>query len=125
VARLKVRREFTAVQDGGRRVSTKFMTVLGQPNGRTHDRLGIIASRRLGGAVARNRAKRVLREIFRHHLASTPPGVSEPARVSAAQSKAAKSLDLVIIPRTDLLAAPVRVVEAEFASAVRKLRGAR
>jgi ribonuclease P protein component len=107
-ARLKVRREFTAVQDAGRRVSSKFMTVLAQPNGGTHDRLGIIASRRLGGAVARNRAKRVLRDVFR--------------RQSSLMPAPARSLDLVVIPRTDLLDAPVAVIETEFASAVRRLR---
>ncbi len=28
-------------------------------------RLGVVASRRVGGALARNRAKRLLREVFR------------------------------------------------------------
>jgi ribonuclease P protein component len=110
--RLKVRRQFTAVQDGGRRVSSKFMTVLAQPNGGTSDRLGIIASKRLGGAVVRNRAKRVLREVFRRQLAAP----------TAADAAPARRLDVVVIPRTDLLAAPLGVIETEFASALRRLR---
>jgi ribonuclease P protein component len=32
-------------------------------------RLGITVTRRIGGAVRRNRAKRLLREIFRRHKA--------------------------------------------------------
>ncbi len=115
--RLKVRREFTAVQDAGRRVSTKYMTLLGQPNSRTQDRLGIIASRRLGGAVERNRAKRVLREVFRRQIA-----LRQAEREGAEPFRA---LDLVVIPRTDLLAAPFGVIETAFASAVRRLRSAR
>jgi ribonuclease P protein component len=114
--RLKVRREFTAVQDAGRRVSTKYMTLLGQPNNRAQDRLGIIASKRLGGAVERNRAKRVLREVFRRQAA---------LRQAQGEAERFRALDLVVIPRTDLLAAPFRVIETEFASAVRRLRSAR
>ncbi len=51
-ARLRNRAEFKAVETGGRRVSGRFLTLVGKPNGRPNDRLGIIASRRVGGAVA-------------------------------------------------------------------------
>jgi ribonuclease P protein component len=104
-----VRREFTAVQERGRRVSTKYLTLLGQANRADHDRLGIIASRRLGGAVVRNRAKRRLREVFRRHTAGTPT----------------RPLDLVAIPRRELLSAPFQVVEADFCAALGRLRGGR
>jgi ribonuclease P protein component len=108
--RLKVRRQFTAVQDRGRRVATKYMTVLGQPNGGDRDRLGIIASRRLGDAVVRNRAKRRVREIFRRQRPAEPP---------------VRSLDLVVIPRRELVEAPFAVLETDFSSAVSRLRGRR
>ena len=54
------------MQETGRRVATKYVTLLGKANTLGHDRLGVIASRRLGNAVMRNRAKRRLRELFRH-----------------------------------------------------------
>ncbi len=38
-------------------------------------RLGVVASRRVGGAVARNRARRLLREVFRRERSSLTPGV--------------------------------------------------
>jgi ribonuclease P protein component len=101
------------VQNHGRRVATKYMTVLAQPSQAPGDRLGIIASRRLGGAVIRNRAKRRLREVFRHQKAET----SLPAD--------ARPLDLVVIPRRELVSAPLPAVTADFQAAVRRLRGRR
>jgi ribonuclease P protein component len=110
--RLRARHEFTSVQERGRRVATKLMTVLGQPNAGPADRLGIIASRRLGDAVTRNRAKRRVREVFRHTTA-------------APTETRATTLDLVVIPRREMIGAPISAVEAEFLTAVRRLRGNR
>ena len=41
------------------------MTCFALPNGLTAPRLGIAASAKMGNAVARNRAKRLVRELFR------------------------------------------------------------
>ena len=49
------------------------MTFFSLNNGLNVARLGIIATRRLGGAVRRNRAKRCVRELFRHHKGQ--PGI--------------------------------------------------
>jgi ribonuclease P protein component len=108
--RLHARREFDAVQKGGRRVSARFATVLGRPNGLDRDRLGVIASRKVGGAVVRNRAKRRIRECFRLQQS----GSALPSRQRA--------LDVVVIARTALTTAPFADVQADLASAVRKLR---
>lgn len=109
--RLKARPEFLAVQEHGRRVATKYVTVLGMANSRSCDRLGLIASRKFGNAVARNRAKRRLREMFRHQ---------EPDTVG---QRGLKGLDVVAIPRRALLEASFAVVDADFSEAVRRLRG--
>jgi len=37
-------------------------------------RIGLVASRRVGNAIRRNRAKRLLRELFRQNKAAFPQG---------------------------------------------------
>lgn len=111
--RLRSRPEFTAVQEHGRRVASRYLVLLGTPNQRGCDRLGIIASRRLGNAVMRNLAKRRLREVFRHcdSRATAPSDV--------------RTLDLVAIPRRELVAAPFADIQSEFQHALRRLRAMR
>jgi len=111
--RLRARAEFLAVQENGRRVASRYLTMLALPNEAGYDRLGIIASRRLGGAVVRNRAKRRVREIFRR---LDPLG---------ANANAPRTFDLVIIPRREVASAPFADLEKEFAAGLRKLRQTR
>ena len=46
--------------------------MFGLENGRSHHRLGITVSRKVGGAVIRNRIKRLFREIFRRSAGEIP-----------------------------------------------------
>ena len=92
-------------------MATKYVTLLGLVNEHGHDRLGLIASRKFGNAVARNRAKRRLREIFRH---SEPDTVGE---------RGLKGLDLVAIPRRAMLGAPFAAVDEDFCTALTRIRG--
>ena len=108
--RLRSHREFQAVQQQGARVAMRYLTMLARPNTLGCDRLGVIASRRLGGAVLRNRAKRMLREMFRH---------LDP---DSAMSRHGQSLDLVVIPRPDFLSAPADAIQADFGTALSRLR---
>lgn len=105
--RVRRRADFVRVQQQGRRVSGRFVTLLVLANDRTAPRLGLIASRKLGPAVARNRAKRRLRELFRRHRDALGP---------------AAAVDIVAIPRRELIAAPFADVEADFLSTIRRCR---
>ncbi|HJO05268.1 MAG TPA: ribonuclease P protein component [Acidobacteriota bacterium] len=62
---LRKRSDFERVYaEGTKQVGSKFV-LFTLANGRRHPRLGITATRRLGGAVVRNRARRLVREAFR------------------------------------------------------------
>lgn len=106
--RLRHRAEFLAVQERGRRISGRHMTLLVLPNTHGVDRLGVVASRKLGGAVVRNRAKRRVREMFR---------LGQPTRDLTPQS-----LDIVVIPKRELAATPFETLQHEFNAALSKLR---
>ena len=67
-------------------------------------KIGIIASRRFGGAVLRNRAKRRIREVFRRNQNVFPMGTS-----------------LVALPRSGMLEASFSSLENRFVEAVKKL----
>jgi ribonuclease P protein component len=65
-SRLRRPGEFQSVYRTGKRINGEYMTVFFLPNELQTQRLGITASRKgVGNAVARNRAKRLLREAFR------------------------------------------------------------
>ncbi len=53
------------VKKHGRRFQTPLFNMLSCPSGSSQTRIGIVVGKRLGGAVDRNRAKRVFRELAR------------------------------------------------------------
>ncbi|MCC6241901.1 MAG: ribonuclease P protein component [Gemmatimonadaceae bacterium] len=105
--RLRARAEFVAVQGQGRRVASRHLTLLALPNTLGVNRLGVVASRRLGGAVQRNRAKRRLREMFR----ATQPEVPVTGQ----------AYDIVVIPRREITSHVFSELKSEFDAALRKL----
>jgi ribonuclease P protein component len=72
--RILKRKEFTAVYDQGRRLSSENFIVLLSPNQSGIRRLGLTVSKKVGMAVRRNRIKRLLREFFRQNKDRLPPG---------------------------------------------------
>ena len=93
--RIRRRPEFQRVYELGARIHSRYATLFVLPNRLAVGRLGIAVTRKLGGAVQRNRAKRLIREVFR-------------------RNKIAPGFDVVVIPRRELLDATLSALEADY-----------
>jgi len=107
--RLHRRDEFLQVYERGSKTHGRYMVLTALRNTKPFARLGVAASRKLGGAVSRNKAKRLIREVFR-------------------RNKIAPGFDIVIIPKRELLGASLTALEAEYrqilSRTVHRTRGA-
>jgi ribonuclease P protein component len=92
---IRRRAEFQQVYERGARIRGRFSTLFLLPNKLSIGRLGIAATRKLGGAVQRNRAKRLIREIFR-------------------RNHVAVGFDVVVVPKRELLDASLSTLEADY-----------
>jgi|SRR5438105_9704742 len=93
--RIRRRAEFQQIYDRGLKVHSRYTTLFLLANTLGVGRLGIAATRKLGGAVERNRAKRLIREVFR-------------------RNKIAAGFDVVVIPKRELLDASLSTLEADY-----------
>jgi ribonuclease P protein component len=96
--------DFRAIYKAGRKVHSERFVLFGRLNETGHPRLGLTVSRKIGGAVVRNRIKRLFREIFRKSLSN----ISGP-------------LDLVVNAKAGCAGASYENLRAEFNAAARKL----
>ena len=92
---VRKRAEFELIYKTGLKRSGRLMTMFTRDQDAGTARLGIAATRKMGPAVERNRAKRLVRELFRHY-------------------KPAGGIDVVVVPRREMLDAPYARLEAEF-----------
>lgn len=78
-----------ASRRGQRRNSPHFLVILLRNTDKCSTRLGLTVSRKVGGAIQRNRVKRLVREFFRRHLKHLP----ENTDISVVAKKGAPDLD--------------------------------
>ncbi len=93
--RIRRRVDFQQAYEHGCRVHSRYSTLFTRPNSLSVGRLGIAATRKLGGAVERNRAKRLIREIFR-------------------RNKIAPGFDVIVVPKRELLNASLKSLEEDY-----------
>jgi len=72
--RLRRSKDFFRVRRSGNSYAHPFIILITLPNDLKQPRIGVTTSKRIGGAVQRNRAKRILREELRHLLPQIKPG---------------------------------------------------
>jgi len=101
--RIQRRTEYKRIYGKGERIHGHFMTVFILPTDKSASRLGVAATRKLGTAVQRNRAKRLARELFRGH-------------------KNTSIYDVVVVPRREMLNAPFSKLKADYCSLLRRRR---
>ena len=94
---MRRRGQYLAAQAQGKRLSTPHFGLTVAPRPQGPPRLGLVVSRRLGGAVRRNRVKRLLREFFRRHQTYLP------------------AADIIIVARTGAATLTYQQVQAELA----------
>jgi ribonuclease P protein component len=99
--RVRRRPEFERAYNTGARIHGRFLTLFIVANGFARARLGVAATRKLGPATIRNRAKRLAREVFRRH-------------------KLISGFDIVVVPRREMLDAPFASLEADYLATLRK-----
>lgn len=95
--RLRKGDEIRKVLDKGRGFEENLFKVFMRPSEKSLPRLGILASRRVGNAVQRNRIKRLFREAFRSIAGEIKGGV-----------------DIVILPRAKSRLAPLEETKGKL-----------
>jgi len=93
------RADFERAYSSGSKIHARFMTVFVVPNGGPAARLGVAATRKLGPATDRNRAKRLAREVFR-------------------RNRPVEGIDVVVVPRREMLDALFTSLEADYRAAL-------
>lgn len=102
--RLKRKEDFAHVYETGRSTAGRLLVLYALQGEQGKVRIGFAAGRKLGSAVVRNRAKRLMREIARRRLPNVAPGYS-----------------LIVIARTGALKATFVELNKEFTFLLKKL----
>jgi len=97
--RLRRPDDFRRVRSEGRSWAHPLFVIWRAPNSLDHTRVGITASRKVGNAVARNRARRLLREAVRR-----------------AYRRISSGWDIVLVARGDLTGSNEREAEVALQS---------
>lgn len=102
---LKKNHEFKRLYSKGKSAASLCVVVYCRRNGMAENRLGVTVSKKLGGAVSRNRVRRRLKEIYRTNEDKLSPGH-----------------DIIIVARMRSRFAGYREIESSVLTLFRKLK---
>lgn len=102
--RVTLRRDYDRAYRSGLRCWSRHLVLHAAPNGLDHARLGLTVSRKVGGAVVRNRLRRRLRAAYRTNRDRFPAGY-----------------DVVIGAKPTAATAPYRELLADLLAALPRL----
>lgn len=83
---MRENKDFLNMYKKGRYITSKYSVIYVKPNNRPYNRFGITAGKKIGNAVARNRAKRLIRLAYQKAEVRLPVGI-----------------DIVIVARSGIL----------------------
>ena len=105
-SRLPQSRDFARLRLRGERLALGCLIANWKqlPDG-SRPKLGVVTSKKIGGAVARNRARRLLRESFRQH-----------------QHEFLQPVELVLVARNSIAGKSFAAVEKDYLAALKRAR---
>ena len=105
--RLRLTGDIRQVYAQGRSWTHPLMTLIARPNGLRLTRFGFTASRAVGNAVARNRARRLMRESVRRLYPRVEPGwdvmLLARARMAGVKERVVREALVRLLTRAGLL----------------------
>ncbi|MGI6176856.1 MAG: ribonuclease P protein component [Eubacterium sp.] len=100
---LRKKTDFDAIYKTGKSVGDRYVVVFAKPNGLGYRRTAFLASKKVGGSVERNRARRLMKESYR--------SLSENCK---------DNFDLIMIARAAINGKKCGEVEASLRSALKR-----
>jgi ribonuclease P protein component len=104
--RIRKKKEFSELYKRGRCARGKYFNLIYLPNSLSHSRMAVVASKKVGNAVHRNKIRRRVRELFRRNkgLLKSP-------------------LDMLLIAKKEIRSATWAVLRDEYVAAVQAIGG--
>lgn len=101
--RISSTKEYNNIYNNGKKIQGRYIIAFCQKNSNEYNRFGIVTSKKIGNAVARNRAKRRLRAI-----------------VNSSQHEISEGYNIVIIARYNIGNAAFENLKKDFFIIMRK-----